>query len=607
MDLQQTGVNSTFNGIITLNADAVLRARNSDANFSLGTGSIVINADGGNGTKLELESNSSVTFVNAVTIQGSGTAGIAVNNLGSNSGNTLTLGGPFTMGAQTLSVTGGNNYDLAIAGNVTLTDMATINVNTTGVNATIGGAVSGSGGLTKTGSQTLVLGGSGTYSGTTVVVAGKLQAMAADVLSANSAVTVDQGAVLDLNGFDNTIGSLTGTGTVQPGGGTLTVGADNTSTTFTGTIAGAPGVSFPNGFGAGQMQVNGSATLNGTALQLVPAVNGLAGSAFLPAKIGIAAFSTSFTFQFTGTPGQMADGLTFTIQGNSPTALGGTGGLEGYQGIGNSIAVKFDAYHNNPAGQTGLFTGGANPGLSGTNITGGLSLDSGDIMRVDMTYDGTTLSWTITDTANPSLTFSNIALVNIPNLVGGSTAYVGFTAATGGLNMIVNVRTLNFIQSNTIPSGGLTKIGMGTQTLAGLTDYTGVTTVTGGTLFVASPGTLGNVTVSGNGATFADTGTVGSVTASTGGTVSLGTNIGTLTAGSLDLSNGGNLLLRVAGYTTAGTSYDCLNLGSGSLTVDDTSTLTLDLGQPARFGFGYRHHTLRQPTRLNLRDGWHHQ
>ena len=186
LDLQQTGVNSGFSGVITLNTNAVLRDRNSGSNFSLGTGSIVVNADGGNGTKLELESNSSVTFANAVTIQGSGTARIDVNNLGSNSGNTLTLGGPFTMSAQTLSVTGGNNYGLLIAGDVTLADMATINLNTAGINATISGAISGSGGLTKTGSQTLALSGAGSYSGATTIAAGTLKALAAGVLSATS-------------------------------------------------------------------------------------------------------------------------------------------------------------------------------------------------------------------------------------------------------------------------------------------------------------------------------------------------------------------------------------------------------------------------------------
>jgi hypothetical protein len=47
-----------------------------------------------------------------------------------------------------------------------------------------------------------------------------------------------------------------------------------------------------------------------------------------------------------------------------------------------------------------------------------------------MTYDGTTLSMTLTDTVTKG-TFSTSWAVNIPTDVGGSTAYVGFTGATG--------------------------------------------------------------------------------------------------------------------------------------------------------------------------------
>jgi hypothetical protein len=38
--------------------------------------------------------------------------------------------------------------------------------------------------------------------------------------------------------------------------------------------------------------------------------------------------------------------LTFTLQANSPTALGFGGGALGYQGIGMSVAIKFDIWDN---------------------------------------------------------------------------------------------------------------------------------------------------------------------------------------------------------------------------------------------------------------------
>jgi hypothetical protein len=52
-------------------------------------------------------------------------------------------------------------------------------------------------------------------------------------------------------------------------------------------------------------------------------------------------------------------------------------------------------------------------------------------MSVHMTYDGTTLTMTITD-ATAGKSFSQSWTVNIPTTVGGNTAYVGFTGGTGG-------------------------------------------------------------------------------------------------------------------------------------------------------------------------------
>ena len=62
-----------------------------------------------------------------------------------------------------------------------------------------------------------------TYSGATLLLSGTLVAGSATALSPNSAFTVN--STLDLGGFDNTIGSLSGTGIVlnnvedtEPGG-----------------------------------------------------------------------------------------------------------------------------------------------------------------------------------------------------------------------------------------------------------------------------------------------------------------------------------------------------------------------------------------------------
>jgi autotransporter-associated beta strand protein len=120
---------------------------------------------------------------------------------------------------------------------------------TNGNNATLAGTISGAGGLTKIGAGTLTLSGASSYSGATAVNAGTLQAGAANAFAPGSAFTVASGAALDLNNFNQTIGSLAGAGNVTLGSATLTAGTDNSSTTFSGTISGTGGL-VKQGIGA---------------------------------------------------------------------------------------------------------------------------------------------------------------------------------------------------------------------------------------------------------------------------------------------------------------------------------------------------------------------
>jgi hypothetical protein len=53
-------------------------------------------------------------------------------------------------------------------------------------------------------------------------------------------------------------------------------------------------------------------------------------------------------------------------------------------------------------------------------------------------YDGTTLAVTLTDTVSGA-TYSTQQALAIATLVGGATAYVGFTAGTGGASAIQQI------------------------------------------------------------------------------------------------------------------------------------------------------------------------
>jgi fibronectin type 3 domain-containing protein len=197
----------------------------------------------------------------------------------------------------------------------------------------------------------------------------------------------------------------------------------------------APSLNFSAGFTsantAGVLTLNGGAALSGTRLRLTDGAGNEARSAFSTAKQTVTRFTTTFTFQITNAN---ADGFTFTIQGVSPTAVGGGGGSLGYQGIGSSLAVKFDIYDNAGEGinSTGVYTNGAAPNVPATTINPPIDLHSGHVMTATIAYDTANLYLSITDTTTNQTFTTTFTNINIPSLVGGQTAYVGFTAATGG-------------------------------------------------------------------------------------------------------------------------------------------------------------------------------
>src|SRR5581483_1076395 len=143
-----------------------------------------------------------------------------------------------------------------------------------------------------------------------------------------------------------------GTGTVDvtvttPGGTSATVAGDR----FAYTAGGAPGA-VPSPV-AGGWQLNGSAQLMPFAsppdLQLTPATNWQAGSAFWPTSVPGAGITAAFdVFLGSSSSGSGADGMTFVLADASvtkATALGVNGGGEGFSGI-HGIAVSFDTWQN---------------------------------------------------------------------------------------------------------------------------------------------------------------------------------------------------------------------------------------------------------------------
>jgi hypothetical protein len=237
-----------------------------------------------------------------------------------------------------------------------------------------------------------------------------------------------------------------------------TASGNNPSNVASGTYTidpGATGINFGSGFTSTGLTLNGATKLNGTRLRLTDGGANEAASAFISTPINVQTFTTDFGFQMSSAS---ADGFTFTIQGTGATSLGPSGGGLGYgpdtpgltPGLANSVSVKFDIYSNAGEGtdSTGLYTDGASPTTPALDMTSsGVSLLSGDVFNVHMTYNGTTLTMTITDATNSSQTFTASWPINIPSTVGSSTAYVGFTGSTGGLTAIQEVLDWTYVTS----------------------------------------------------------------------------------------------------------------------------------------------------------------
>ena len=251
------------------------------------------------------------------------------------------------------------------------------------------GGIGGTANLTKDGAGMLTLGGTNSYVGTTAITAGVLQAGAANGFNQTSAHTVSAGAILRLNNFDATIGSLAGAGTVENAGTanarTLTVGEDNSSTTFSGTLqdGGAFGLGLTK-VGNGMLTLSGANTntgnftVNGGRLSVVTGTTTMSAGQFTTASaantrgmllIGSGASITTVDLDFgsnatlSAGAGYQTDGTVVltAADGNTVFGLGNANTAYGYYEIsGGSVNMNRLTLSNTGTSGTGVFrqTGG---------------------------------------------------------------------------------------------------------------------------------------------------------------------------------------------------------------------------------------------------------
>ena len=302
-------------------------------------------------------------------------------------GGSLEITNPLIIGAEgTLLFSGGS---LVGGGNVIHNDgTVAFETPSTPGNEQLVHSIDGSGRLIVDleGTSTLRIFSTNTYSGETILNSGTLEAESTTALSPNSAFMVN--STLNLNGFSNTIGSLSGTGTVLNNGAataTLTVGHDNSNSTFSGVLENGTSVLALIKSGTGVLTLTGTNTYTGgttiSAGTLQLGNGGTTGS--ITGNVidnGVLAFNRSDSVTFNGViSGQgtlvKQGGGTLTLTGMSTEFTGPTTVNDGSLIVDGSIAST----------QTLV-----NPGalLGGHGFLGGDLVSSGIVSPGTLTVNG---------------------------------------------------------------------------------------------------------------------------------------------------------------------------------------------------------------------------
>lgn len=517
-----SGVN-TYGGQTTVSA-GVLAVLNGAALGATASGATV-----SSGAALQLQGGIVVTGEN-LTLSGNGIGGGgALRSVsGSNTWNgTITLAANSTIGCDAGT--------FALQANIINSTLQTTFTNA-GVIIFNGVLGNGTGGFVKVGTGLLSLGGANTYSGTTTISGGTVQFSVSGGASSASAVTVNAGGTLDLNGFNETILSLAGAGSVTLGGGTLSVG-NSAATTFSGAMSGTGSLIKA---GAATMTLSGVNTYSGGTT-----IN--AGAISVAADTGLGNASGTLTL----------NGGTFTTTKTLASARAVVLGTKGGVISAGGTTLTLSGTISGPGfltkiGTKTLALTGTNSYLGGTtNAAGTITIGSDAALG----NPGGTLTFSNSATLTTTASFSSTR--NMVLNAGTAT----FNTGTGFTN------TFNGVISG---AGALTKSGTGLLALGGNNTCTNTTTISAGTLQLGGNQGLSSLTpvkITAASATFAINGfnvTVGSLASTAAGKVTLGS--GSLTAGGDNLSTTNSAVISGTGSFT--------KVGSGTMVLSGANTCT---------------------------------
>ncbi len=389
-----------------------------------------------------------------------------------------------------------------IANNFTVENVAANTIDIDGNAATLSGVFSGAGPLTFTdsvgGGNATISNSANTFTGITTINSGATLSLSGAGMIATSAGVVDNGT---FNIAPTTAGasiiSLSGAGTVALGTQTLTVTSG--AGTFSGIISGTGSLAVAGGTQAlsGANTYSGGTTISAGTLQ-----------------IGAGAASGSIL-------GNVADAGTLAFDRTDDITFGGvvsgTGGLS-LVGTGNVTLTAANTFTGTTTITSGTLV------LSSTGSIAGSSVADSGVFDISQTAGASIKSLlgtgtvqlgaqTLTLTAG-SGTFSgviagsgNLVIAGGTELLSGVNTYTGTTTVTGGTLALGSATVANNITDDgtvafqASPSGSVAMSGVisgtgavnqitGNTTLSAAQTYTGLTTISGGTLALSGAGSI---------------------------------------------------------------------------------------------------------------------
>lgn len=393
-----------------------------------------------------------------------------------------------------------------------------------GETARIDATITGTDGLEKTGDGRLILGGTNSYTGGTIISGGSLQVSAdANLGAASSGLTFDDGALnTTANIVSNRTVTLRDTGAIETAAGTTLA--------LTGAVSGAGGLIK---WGDGTLALSGTGSWIGGTLITAGTLRA-EGADALPndtdyvltgGKLDLSGYPLSMSL-LAGTGGEVALGsngdLTVNQDKDSVFAgiITGNGGIFTKAGTGTLLLTGNNTHSGGTSivGGTLAIVADANLGaasapllISGAKLTALADITSSRLIVLQGA--GTIETWAgTTFTTSGTIVGDQLVKQGWGTLVlTGSASHGGGTAISAGMLQIgdggttgelagnvVNDAVLSFKRSNDYAFGGtisgsgaVVQSGTGTTVLTGVNSYSGGTLIKAGALEVSADGNLG--------------------------------------------------------------------------------------------------------------------